>query len=256
LRLLRRMQENPKILAISPKIRNLDEKTRLDYAGAKGFFADMLLIPFARGRLNDILLYDHNDKNHLDCDVFMPSGAFFVARNTSESIPDPSLFITAEEIDIGIKALCTGYVICFDNSSYVFHKGSATIGGLFKSIRFYYLFRNRLMLLLKYASLRYLMLVLPLMFLHDLILALCLSIIYERRMIIAFVIAWMEVFKRLSSIYRKRSRRYIGCYDKLVKKGKLLKPPVMMYYILLRLKYRRLWKKRSRLLLPKSPKKI
>jgi len=76
--------------------------------------------------------------------------------------------------------------------------------------------------------------------------------LYERSIIIAFVTAWINVLKRLSNIYRKRNRKYIGCYDKLVKEGKILKLPVMMYYVLLRLRYRKLWRKGSRLLLPKS----
>jgi len=235
-RLISNLINNKNIVALSPKIRNLSDPLRLDYAGAKGFYIDFLLVVFARGRLHDVILYDHGNDTDLSCDVFMPSGAFMVLRNIPEVIPDPTLIMTYEEADIGIKALCKGFSICFDNSVYVLHKGSTTIGSILSPSRLYYIYRNKLILILKYASISYVLLVMPLLFLHDIASAIYLTR-YNRSIIISFIKAWLNMLKNIRRYYKLRYlyKKYSGCYDILLKQGRIVNVPVTIYYLLLRL---------------------
>ena len=240
--LLEHMEKNDKIIAISPKILSLNNPTRYDYAGAAGFYIDVLLTPFADGRLNDLVLRNKEPDNQgLDCSVFMPSGAFVVVKNSEESIPDPILFITFEEADIGIKALCKNYIICFDKSNYVYHKGSSTIGSIYSARRIFYIFRNRILLVIKYSNIRLQLLIIPLMFLHDLIATIYLSTI-NKSMILSFVKAWINVFRKYRFYRGAIQYNYVNCFSELLQTGKIHKVPINIHYAILRIKYWRKWK--------------
>lgn len=241
--LLEHIKNDDKIVAISPVILNLNNPTKYDYAGAAGFYTDILLIPFASGRLNDIILrYKRNITFlNLDCDVFMPSGAFMLVKNIKETIPDPLLLITFEETDIGIRTLCNNYIICVDKSNFVYHKGSSTIGNINSPKRIYYVFRNRVLLIIKYSTLKYQIIFIPLIFLHDLIAALYLSSI-NKFLIISFIKAWVNIFRKYKFYLVTLDHSYRNCLPKLMKSNKIYKVPVNVHYMFLRIKYWRSWR--------------
>lgn len=144
------MNRNPKIAAVSPKIKDFNNPEKFEYAGAAGGFIDRFGYPFCRGRLFDVL---EDDKGQYDteCEIFWGSGAALMVRtelfNSSGGL-DNDFFAHFEEIDWCWRLKNMGYKIMFTPKSEVFHVGGGTLP--YNNARKSFLnFRNNLFLIVK-----------------------------------------------------------------------------------------------------------
>ena len=98
-------EKQPDLVAAQPKIKDLNDPQRFEYAGAAGGYLDLFGYPFCRGRIVDILeLDDHQyDKSQL---VFWASGArLFLRREAFERV---GAALTKTCLPIKRKLICAG----------------------------------------------------------------------------------------------------------------------------------------------------
>ena len=142
-------EKQPDLVAAQPKIKDLNDPQRFEYAGAAGGYLDLLGYPFCRGRIVDILERDDHqyDKSQ---GIFWASGAcLFLRREAFERVGgfDQDLFAHQEEIDLCWRLQTQGGQIqCVP--SYVYHLGGGTLGHSNWKKTFLN-FRNSLLVLVK-----------------------------------------------------------------------------------------------------------
>ncbi len=151
--LVRRMEEDPQIAALSPKIRSFDRPAHFEYAGAAGGFIDWFGYPFCRGRILSTIEVDQGQYDDTR-EVFWASGACMVVRAAlfrELGGFDADFFAHMEEIDFCWRARLAGYKIVAEAESEVFHLGGGTLPN--NSPRKLYLnYRNNLAMLYKNLS--------------------------------------------------------------------------------------------------------
>lgn len=144
------MDADKSIAACQPKIRDYNNKSYFEYAGAAGGFIDYLGYPFCRGRIFNHL---EEDKGQYDdvTEVFWATGAcMFVRMEYYKQIGglDNHFFAHMEEIDLCWRFKNLGYKIMFTHQSTVYHVGGGTLNKI-KPQKTYLNFRNNLFLLHK-----------------------------------------------------------------------------------------------------------
>jgi len=142
-------EKQPDLVAAQPKIKDLNDPQRFEYAGAAGGYLDLLGYPFCRGRIVDILERDDHqyDKSQ---GIFWASGAcLFLRREAFERVGgfDQDLFAHQEEIDLCWRLQTQGGQIqCIPSS--VYHLGGGTLGHS-NAKKTFLNFRNSLLILVK-----------------------------------------------------------------------------------------------------------
>ena len=111
--LVRTLDGDGSVAAVSPKIRSFGEPDKFEYAGAAGGFIDFLGYPFCRGRILDSI---ESDKGQYDDprEVFWASGACMAVRaDVFRSLGgfDGDFFAHMEEIDFCWRAQLAGYAV-------------------------------------------------------------------------------------------------------------------------------------------------
>lgn len=144
------MDADKSIAACQPKIRDYNNKSYFEYAGAAGGFIDYLGYPFCRGRIFNHL---EKDKGQYDdvTEVFWATGAcMFIRMEYYKQIGglDNHFFAHMEEIDLCWRFKNLGYKIMFTPQSTVYHVGGGTLNKI-KPQKTYLNFRNNLFLLHK-----------------------------------------------------------------------------------------------------------
>ena len=151
--LVRHMEEDPLIAALSPKIRSFEQPDRFEYAGAAGGFIDRFGYPFCRGRILGTIEIDRGQYDQ-PREVFWASGACMVVRSEVFRALggfDADFFAHMEEIDFCWRARLAGYKIVAETGSEIFHLGGGTLPN--NSPRKLYLnYRNNLAMLYKNLS--------------------------------------------------------------------------------------------------------
>lgn len=148
--LIRMMDSNPLIAACQPKIMQLDQPEKFEYAGASGGFIDQYGYPFCRGRLVN---FQEHDLGQYDgpISVFWASGAAILVRGTCWHEFrgfDSDFWAHMEEIDFCWRMKNWGYKVAICPESKVFHLGGGSLS--YGSPQKIYLnFRNNLFLLYK-----------------------------------------------------------------------------------------------------------
>ena len=151
--LVEKLEHQPDVAVIVPKI--LDDKCRekFEYAGAAGGFIDVLGYPFCRGR---ILGKVEEDRGQYDtpCDVMWGSGAALCCR--AEVFAElggfaKEFFAHQEEIDFCWRVWLSGRRVMVEPRSKVYHLGGATLStdSPFKTMLNH---RNNLAMLYRCAS--------------------------------------------------------------------------------------------------------
>lgn len=144
------LDDNPEIIAVQPKIRSLQERSRFEYAGACGGFIDRFGYPFCRGRVFSTTETDDGQYDTFRY-CFWASGACLACRRemfTTVGGLDEDFFAHMEEIDMCWRAQKFGWKIAVEPSSIVYHLGGGTLP--VNSPRKVYLnFRNNLAMLYK-----------------------------------------------------------------------------------------------------------
>jgi GT2 family glycosyltransferase len=148
--LLECMEKNPLVGACHPKILQMDQPEKFEYAGAAGGFIDYFGFPFCRGRIMNIQETDTGQYDQ-SIPVFWASGAAMLVRSSvwkkMEGF-DSDFYAHMEEIDLCWRMLNHGYKIMVCPSSKVYHLGGGSLAyGNPKKI--FLNFRNNLFLLYK-----------------------------------------------------------------------------------------------------------
>ena len=123
------MENDLKIAACQPKIKDYTHRTLFEYAGAAGGYIDAYGYPFCKGRLFNTL---EEDKNQFDAlsEVFWATGAcLFVRREAFWQVGgfDDDYFAHMEEIDLCWRLKNFGYKIYVEPQSLVYHVGGGTL---------------------------------------------------------------------------------------------------------------------------------
>ena len=148
-----RIESDPAIAALQPKILNYYEKDLFDYAGGSGGHMDLFCFPFIRGRVfmnqeKDIGQYDNAEP------CFWASGtAIMVRRKLFERIGcfDQIFFSHMEEIDLCWRLQSIGYEIWVEPKSIVYHKNAVSMP-MFSHSKYYLNHRNSLLMLMSNYS--------------------------------------------------------------------------------------------------------
>ncbi len=151
--LIRRLETEPELAAIQPKIRSWARRDYFEYAGGAGGLMDPWGYPTCRGRRG---LTMERDEGQYDTPVslFWASGAAFVVRTApiQEKLHGrlfkTHYFMHMEEIDLCWRLQRAGYKIGYEPHSLVYHVGGASLSQSNPQKTFYN-FRNNLFLLME-----------------------------------------------------------------------------------------------------------
>lgn len=146
-------ENHPNTAIIQPKLLDLKQKDRFEYAGAAGGFIDKYGYPYCRGRIFNTLEQDNGQYNDTT-EIFWASGAcFFIRAEVFNDLNgfDEDFFAHMEEIDLCWRAFNKHLKICYVGQSTVYHLGGGTLNNLNQK-KTYLNFRNNLFLLTKNAS--------------------------------------------------------------------------------------------------------
>ena len=124
-----RMETDPQIASIQPRVRSWHQKDSFEYAGAAGGLLDRFCYPFCRGRLFDDLEIDRNQYTEA-IDIFWATGACcLIRKSVVEEIGlfEPEYFAHMEEIDFCWRALNHGFRIICEPKSVVYHVGGGAL---------------------------------------------------------------------------------------------------------------------------------
>lgn len=144
------LDHHPTYAACQPKIKDYNNQSLFEYAGASGGFLDSLGYPYCRGRIFDQLEEDTGQYNN-EIDIFWASGACMFIRSEiffKAGGFDDDFFAHMEEIDLCWRIKSMGYKVKAIPDSVVYHVGGGTLS---KSSPFktYLNFRNGLNILVK-----------------------------------------------------------------------------------------------------------
>lgn len=127
--LLNKLEENPNIAGVQPKVLAFHRKSHFEHAGASGGFMDKNYYPFCRGRIFDEVEEDYGQYDN-DKEIFWATGACMVVRasvfHQLEGF-DNDFFAHMEEIDFCWRAKKQGFSFYVVPSSKVFHVGGGTL---------------------------------------------------------------------------------------------------------------------------------
>ncbi len=127
--LLARLDDDPQIAAVQPKLVQARDPRRFDYAGACGGYLDTLGFPYARGRIFQNL---ERDRGQYDgpARVFWASGAAFAIRRADFEAAggfDGSFFAHMEEVDLCWRLALLGREVWAEPAAVVHHHGGGTL---------------------------------------------------------------------------------------------------------------------------------
>lgn len=143
------LEEHPGVAAVQPKILNYFQRGRFDYAGAAGGQLDVLVFPFARGR---VFLEQEEDRGQYDeaARIFWSSGTACLVRKEvfiAAGRFDESFFAHMEEIDLCWRFHLMGHEVWAEPRAVVYHRNAVSLP--MHAFRKYYLnHRNSLLMLL------------------------------------------------------------------------------------------------------------
>jgi len=151
--ILARMDANPHLAVVQPKILSLEEKNKFEYAGAAGGFLDALGYPYCRGRIFDHIEEDTKQYQSKESIDWASGAAMIVRTEVFKNLGgfDKDYFAHMEEIDFCARVRAAGYQIEVVPESIVYHLGGGTLDyGNPKKV--YLNFRNSLYTLYKNNS--------------------------------------------------------------------------------------------------------
>jgi GT2 family glycosyltransferase len=127
--MLQRMDNNPSIGAMQPKILWHTHPDTFEYAGAAGGYLDKWIYPFCRGRIFDTMEKDHGQYDDAR-PVFWATGACLLVRASAffdAGMLDDDLFAHMEEIDLCWRMQHKEYEVWVEPASVVYHVGGGTL---------------------------------------------------------------------------------------------------------------------------------
>lgn len=199
------MDSDPLIAACQPKIKDYNNKTHFEYAGAAGGFIDKYGYPFCRGRILDTIEEDTGQYNDTR-EVFWATGACLFIRaehyHKADGL-DEDFFAHMEEIDLCWRLKNMGYTIIYCPDSEVFHVGGGTLNKT-SSFKTYLNFRNNLLLLCKNHASEYFLIKMFIRFLLDGIAGVKFLFSGEFSNVMAVLKAHFSFYTSMGKTYKKR----------------------------------------------------
>ena len=168
--LVTKIESDPLIAAVQPKILNYYQKDKFDYAGGAGGEMDFLGFPFARGRIFNEQEVDKDQYNNSD-NIFWSSGTAFIIRKTAfEEVGkfDEIFFAHMEEIDLCWRLHLAGYKVVSEPKSVIHHKNALTLP-MYSEKKYYLNHRNSLLMLITNYKLPLSIYVLPIRWALDIV---------------------------------------------------------------------------------------
>ena len=223
--LIERLESDPTIAVVGPKIMSVAEPSKFEYAGAAGGFIDYLGYPFCRGRILSETEVDHGQYND-SREVFWVGGAAFciradVYRKLGGLCGD--FFAHMEEIDLCWRVQLAGMKVVVEPKSMVFHLGGGTLQT--NSPRKIFLnHRNNLAMLFRCASPMQRVVVAVMRPILDLAVALSYRVKGDKEGARAVFAAWRDFLrwhKRLSA-ERKQIRKSVVRESQYIYKGAIV----------------------------------
>jgi len=149
--LIQRLEAEPNLAAIQPKILAYSQRQYFEYAGGAGGLLDPWGYPTCRGRRGFSMERDEGQYDD-PIPIFWAGGAAFVVRTAAVHqalrgrLFKTHYFMHMEEIDLCWRLQRAGYTIGYEPQSLVYHVGGASLAQSDPRKAFYN-FRNNLLLL-------------------------------------------------------------------------------------------------------------
>ena len=127
--IIEHLDEHSDVAAVQPKILDVRQTNKFEYAGASGGMIDTLGYPFCRGRVFETVEKDEHQYED-QSEVFWVSGAAMVVRSDVFSVYggfDKDFFAHMEEIDFCWRIKNSGLKLKCLPSTYVYHLGGGTL---------------------------------------------------------------------------------------------------------------------------------
>lgn len=148
--LVRYADNEPGLVACQPSIRNYQDRSWFEYAGAAGGYIDKDCFAFCAGRIFYAFEKDEGQYTGNE-EVFWASGAALFIRREAYALVgglDEDFFAHMEEIDLCWRLKNRGWKVGACRESLVYHVGGGTLDRL-HPFKTYLNFRNNLYLILK-----------------------------------------------------------------------------------------------------------
>jgi len=160
--LVQTMENDPELGGAQPKLLNVQEKTRFDYAGACGGLMDIFGYPFAFGRTFMSL---EEDRGQYDSpsQIFWACGTCAIFRRKAleeVGLLDEDFFAHMEEIDLAWRLHLAGYKLARVPQAKVYHYSGHTLPNTERR-KMYLNHRNSIICLIKNYSISHLVWILP-----------------------------------------------------------------------------------------------
>ena len=199
------LDTHPDYAACQPKIKDFNDQTKFEYAGASGGYLDSLGYPYCRGRIFNTIEKDLGQYDQ-PADIFWATGACLVIKTeifNQVGGLDTDFFAHMEEIDLCWRIQSMGLKIKAVPSSQVYHVGGGTLSKL-NPTKTYLNFRNGLYMLIKNLPGKDLLLKIPIRITLDWIAAL--KFIFEGNTKHGFAVwrAHFSMLAKLSIMLKKR----------------------------------------------------
>ncbi|NND16486.1 MAG: glycosyltransferase family 2 protein [Eudoraea sp.] len=225
--ILKFFEEHPEAAIVQPKILDLKDPGKFEYAGAAGGFLDALGYPFCRGRIFQSIEEDHGQYNDT-LEIFWATGAcMFIRKEVFHALGgfDEDYFAHQEEIDLCWRAQNKGHRVFYVGASHVLHLGGSTLSNM-DPHKTYLNFRNSLFSITKnLPKRRAFLLVLSRLFL-DFIAGIRFILQFKLAHCLAIVHAHLSYYAKLVKMFRKRHN------TRNVKKYHITKSIVWAHYVL------------------------
>jgi len=212
--ILKRMEANPNLAIVQPKVLSLEDKSKFEYAGASGGYIDALGYPYCRGRIFDTLEEDTQQYQSIESIDWATGAAMVVRTDVFKNLGgfDNDYFAHMEEIDFCTRARAAGYKIEVVPESIVYHLGGGTLDyGNPKKV--YLNFRNSLYTIFKNETTSTLLWLLPLRLILDGVAGLKFLIGGQFSSVTAIIKAHWSFFMNIGTLRNKKKH-----YNTLINK--------------------------------------
>lgn len=199
------METEPSVAVCQPKILNVNDELKFEYAGASGGYIDLLGYPFCRGRILDNIEEDSGQYEDIQS-IFWASGAACIIRADAFRMVggfDDDFFAHQEEIDLCWRLQRAGYGIKVVPTAKVFHLGGGTLS--YDNPKKVFLnFRNNLATLIKNQNRLPLLIVLLIRLFLDGLAGLNYLVKGQFQNCLAIIKAHLNLYAWFPSLLRKR----------------------------------------------------
>ena len=238
--LVQLLEDNKNIAAVQPKILNYYKKNLFDYAGGAGGLLDILIFPFARGRIFNEQELDTNQYNK-NMEIFWASGTAFLVRKSAFETAgkfDELFFAHMEEIDLCWRFHLLGLDVWSETNSIIFHKNAVSLP-MYTEMKYYLNHRNSLIMLLSNYSFPLAIYILPIRWALDIVAIIYATLNGDLKHIkgIAKAHAWIAFHPRKLFIKRRKVKAIRKAKDKIVLRKMYKESIVFAHYILKKNRY-------------------